>query len=84
MPLHTVLTQDGLLSAKERDVIAAELVRVHTTIMTVPAGFAHTIFLTYPRDHAYVATDRSQVASILGVLRTGRLPEVKSRLVQAV
>ena len=30
MPLYTVVTQDGFLSAEQRDVIAAELVRVHT------------------------------------------------------
>ena len=32
MPLYTVTTPDGLLSAQQRDVIAAELhVRIHTT-----------------------------------------------------
>ena len=30
MPLYTAMTQDGLLSAKQRDVIAAELVRTAT------------------------------------------------------
>ena len=29
MPLYTVMTQDGLLSAEQRDSIAAELVRIH-------------------------------------------------------
>jgi hypothetical protein len=29
MPLYTVTTPDGLLSAQQRDVIAAELVRIH-------------------------------------------------------
>ena len=37
----------------------AELVRIHTTINGVPANFVHSIFLTYPRDHAYVAGKRS-------------------------
>ena len=59
MPLYTVMTQDGLLSAEQRDAIAAELVRAHTAIMHVQANFVHSIFPTYPRDHAYVAANRS-------------------------
>jgi phenylpyruvate tautomerase PptA (4-oxalocrotonate tautomerase family) len=84
MPLYTVMTQDGLLSDQQRDVIAAELVRVHTTATGVPANFVHSIFPTYPKNHAYVAAERSAVASIVGVIRAGRSPEQKSQLVQAI
>jgi phenylpyruvate tautomerase PptA (4-oxalocrotonate tautomerase family) len=84
MPLYTVMTQEGLLSAQQRDVIAAELVRIHTTIMGVPANFVHSIFPTYSRNHAYVSADRSPVSSIVGVIRAGHSPEEKSRLVQAL
>jgi phenylpyruvate tautomerase PptA (4-oxalocrotonate tautomerase family) len=84
MPLYTVMTQDGLLSDRQRDVIAAELVRIHTTATGVPANFVHSIFPTYPKNHAYVAAERSAVASIVGVIRAGRSPEQKSQLVQAI
>jgi phenylpyruvate tautomerase PptA (4-oxalocrotonate tautomerase family) len=84
MPLYTVMTQDGLLSAKQRDAIAAELVRIHTIAMGVPADFVHSIFPTYPRDHAYVAANHSPVASILAVIRAGHTSEEKTRLVQSL
>jgi phenylpyruvate tautomerase PptA (4-oxalocrotonate tautomerase family) len=84
MPLYTVMTQDGVLSAEQRDVIAAELVRIHTAAMNVPAHFVHSIFPTYPRNHAYVAADHSPVASILGVIRAGHTSEERTRLVQAL
>ena len=84
MPLYTVMTQDGFLSAEQRDVIAAELVRIHTAINHVPANFVHSIFLTYPQGHAYVAANASPVASIMGTIRTGRPPELKTQLVQAI
>jgi phenylpyruvate tautomerase PptA (4-oxalocrotonate tautomerase family) len=84
MPLYTVLTQEGLLSAEQRDVIAAELVRIHTAAMNVPEHFVHSIFPTYPRNHAFVAADHSPVASILGVIRAGHTSEEKMRLVQAL
>jgi hypothetical protein len=51
--------------------IAAELVRTHAAVMNVPANFVHSIFPTYPRSHAYVATERSPVSSIVGVIRAG-------------
>jgi phenylpyruvate tautomerase PptA (4-oxalocrotonate tautomerase family) len=84
MPLYTVTTEDGLLSAKQRDAIAAELVRIHTAAMHVPANFVHTIFPTYPRGHAYVADGRSPVASIVGIIRAGHSAEEKAGLVQAL
>ena len=49
MPLYTVTTPDGLLSAQQRDAIAAEIVRIHTTIMNVPANFVHSIFRSEER-----------------------------------
>jgi phenylpyruvate tautomerase PptA (4-oxalocrotonate tautomerase family) len=84
MPLYTVMTQNGFLSAEQRDAIAAGLVRIHTAAMGVPADFVHSIFPTYPQDHAYVAADRSPVVSILGVIRAGHGSEEKMRLVQAL
>jgi phenylpyruvate tautomerase PptA (4-oxalocrotonate tautomerase family) len=84
MPLYTVMTQEGLLSAEQRDVIAAELTRIHTAAMNVPAHFVHSIFPTYPRNHAFVAANHSPVASILGVIRTGHTAEEKMSLVQAL
>jgi hypothetical protein len=50
----------------------------------VPVSFVHSIFLTYPRDRACVAANRSPVASILGIIHAGRVPEQKTRLVRAL
>jgi hypothetical protein len=60
-------------------VIAAELIRIHTTAMGVPANFVHSIFPTYPRNHAYVAADRTPVASIVGLIRAGHAPFYSER-----
>lgn len=84
LPLYTVMTQDGILSAEQRDLIAAELVRIHTSAMNVPAHFVHSVFPTYPRSQAYVVANRSPVASILAVIRAGHTSEEKAALVQAL
>ena len=81
MLLYTVMTQDG---AEQRDVIAAELVRIHTAAMNVPADFVHSIFPTYSRNQAYVAANHSPAASILGAIRAGHTSEEKTQLVQAL
>ena len=41
-------------------------------------------FPTYPQGHAYVATGRSPVASILGIIRAGHTSDEKTRLVRAL
>jgi phenylpyruvate tautomerase PptA (4-oxalocrotonate tautomerase family) len=84
MPLYTVTTQDGFLSVRQRDLIAAELVRIHTTVTDVPENVVHSIFTTYAKGRAFVAADRSTVASIVGVIRAGHTSDEKSRLVQAL
>ena len=76
MPLYTIMTRDGLLSAEQRDAIAAELVRTHTATMGVPADFVHSIVPTYPRNHAYVAADRSPLASAEGGGHAARRNEI--------
>jgi hypothetical protein len=65
------MTQDEFLSSGQRDVVAAELVRMHTAAINVPAHFVHSVFPTYPRNRAYLAANHSPVASILGVIRAG-------------
>jgi phenylpyruvate tautomerase PptA (4-oxalocrotonate tautomerase family) len=75
------MTQDG---AEQRDVIAAELVRIHTAAMNIPADFVHSTFPTYPRNQANVAANHSPVASILGVMRAGHTSEEKTQLVQTL
>jgi phenylpyruvate tautomerase PptA (4-oxalocrotonate tautomerase family) len=84
MPLYTVTTQDGLLSSDQRDVIASELVRIHTAVTAVPPNFVHSIFLNYAKNHAYVAGRISGVASITGIIRVGRTAEAKTRIVQEI
>jgi phenylpyruvate tautomerase PptA (4-oxalocrotonate tautomerase family) len=84
MPLYTVMTHDGVLSAEQRDVIAAEFVRIHTAAMNVPAHFVHSILSTYPRNHANVAANHAPVTSVLAVIRAGHTSEEKTRLVQTL
>jgi len=72
MPLYTVTTPDDFLSAEQKKVIAAELVRIHTAINQVPANFVHSIFLTCPRGlgpdpaSGYAATIGGVVANNAG------------------
>jgi phenylpyruvate tautomerase PptA (4-oxalocrotonate tautomerase family) len=84
MPLYTVTTEEGSLPDKQRDQIAAELVRIHTEVMHVPVNFVHAIFSTYARGSGYVAGKPAAVASITAIIRAGHSSEDKIRLIKSI
>ena len=53
MPLYTVTTPEGLLSAQQRDVIAAELVRIHMAAMNVPVVGTHAGWQEHPNGRLF-------------------------------
>jgi hypothetical protein len=71
MPLYTVITQEGLLSADSRTKISEEITRIHTTVMSVPKHFVRLVFLTYPAGSGYAAGKASSTASVNCILRSG-------------
>ena len=84
MPLYTVTTEEGSLSGKQRDQISAELVRIHTDVMHVPAHFVHSIFFTYPQRNGYIAEKNAGVASITAIIRAGHSSEEKVKLIKGI
>jgi phenylpyruvate tautomerase PptA (4-oxalocrotonate tautomerase family) len=84
MPLYTVTTEEGSLTGKQRDQISAELVRIHTEVMHVPANFVHAIFFTYLQRNGYIAGKNAAVASITVIIRAGHSSEEKIRLIKSI
>jgi phenylpyruvate tautomerase PptA (4-oxalocrotonate tautomerase family) len=48
MPLYTVTAQEHALSGEIRRKMAAEITRIHATVMKVPENFVRVVFLSYP------------------------------------
>src|ERR1700727_889902 len=71
MPLYTVITQEGFLSTETNSKIAAEITRIHSTVMNVPRNFVRVVFLSYPEGSGYTAGTAAPTAAVNCVLRSG-------------
>jgi phenylpyruvate tautomerase PptA (4-oxalocrotonate tautomerase family) len=82
MPLYTVITQDGTVSAETKAKIAEEITRIHTTVMKVPKNFVRVIFLSYPKGSGFTGGGQAPTASLNCVLRSGHTPEEKTDMLR--
>jgi phenylpyruvate tautomerase PptA (4-oxalocrotonate tautomerase family) len=81
MPLYTAITQDPLPVATKAS-IAAEITRIHTAVMKVPAAFVHVIFLSYSKGSGYTAGVEAPAASLNCILRIGHTTGDKTDLLK--
>jgi phenylpyruvate tautomerase PptA (4-oxalocrotonate tautomerase family) len=82
MPLYTAITEHDRVSDETKARIAAEITRVHSTVMKVPKSFVHVIFLSYPKHSGYTAGETAPTASLNCVLRSGHSVEEKTELLK--
>ena len=71
MPLYTVVTQEDFLPAETRSKIAAEITRIHSTVMSVPRHFVRVVFLSYAAGSGYTAGAPAPTAAVNCILRSG-------------
>jgi phenylpyruvate tautomerase PptA (4-oxalocrotonate tautomerase family) len=71
MPLYTVVAQEDSLSTETKAKIAAEITRIHSTVMSVPRNFVRVVFLGYPEGSGYTAGAAAPTAAINCILRSG-------------
>jgi phenylpyruvate tautomerase PptA (4-oxalocrotonate tautomerase family) len=82
MPLYTAITQDGTVSVETKAKIAAEISRIHSTVMKVPKSFVRVIFLSYPAGSGFTGGEQAPTASLNCVLRSGHTPEERRDMLQ--
>jgi phenylpyruvate tautomerase PptA (4-oxalocrotonate tautomerase family) len=81
MPLYTVTTQIGVLSAEAKAKLAAEVTTLHSEYSGVPKNWVHIVFQDYPSGSGFTAGLSSATAALLLLIRSGRSAEYKSGLV---
>ena len=64
MPLYTVVAQEDSLSTETKAKIAAEITRIHSTVMSVPRNFVRVVFLSYLAGSGYTAGTAAPTAAI--------------------
>ena len=82
MPLYTIATHAGVLSADDKGALAAKLTETHCQISGVPENWVHIVFHDYPAGSGYTAGKPAPMVALTLVIRTGRSPEYKRGLLQ--
>jgi phenylpyruvate tautomerase PptA (4-oxalocrotonate tautomerase family) len=80
MPLYTAIVQEGTVSEEAKAKIAAELTRIHTSVMKVPENFVRVIFLSYPKGSGYAAGKEAPAAALSCILRSGHTAAEKTEM----
>jgi len=81
MPLYTVTTQIGVLSAESKAKLAAKVTTLHSKYSGVPKNWVHVVFQDYPPGSGFTAGLTSATAALILLIRSGRSADYKSGLV---
>ena len=82
MPLYTITTQTGVLRNEAKADLAAKLTAMHSEVARVPANWIHIVSQDYAVGSGFTAGQPAATAALLLLVRTGRSPEYKRRLLQ--
>jgi phenylpyruvate tautomerase PptA (4-oxalocrotonate tautomerase family) len=82
MPLYTVTTQAGVLSAEAKTTLAGELTTFHSEYAGVPRNWVHIVFQDYAPGSGFTAGEVSATAALTLLIRTGRSSEYKRGLLK--
>jgi phenylpyruvate tautomerase PptA (4-oxalocrotonate tautomerase family) len=82
MPLYTLTTQVGVLSAQAKTDLAARLTKLHSGYAGVPENWVHVVFQDYAVGSGFTAGQPAATAALTLLIRTGRSPEYKRGLLQ--
>jgi phenylpyruvate tautomerase PptA (4-oxalocrotonate tautomerase family) len=77
MPLYTVTTQAGVLTAEAKAKLAGELTAFHAAYAEVPKNWVHVIFQDYPLGSGFTAGEVSAAVALTLLIRTGRSSDYK-------
>jgi phenylpyruvate tautomerase PptA (4-oxalocrotonate tautomerase family) len=82
MPLYTVTTQAGALSSEAKTKLADEMTALHSEYSGVPKNWVHIVFQEYAPGNGFTAGEAAATAALTLLIRTGRSPEYKRRLLK--
>jgi phenylpyruvate tautomerase PptA (4-oxalocrotonate tautomerase family) len=82
MPLYTVTTQAGALSAETKVKLAGDLTTFHSEYAGVPKNWVHVVFHDYAPGSGFTAGQVSSAAALTLLIRTGRSSDYKRELLK--
>ena len=84
MPLYTVTTQSGVISADAKAKLAAEVTTLHSEYSGVSKNWVHIVFQDYPPASGFTAGQSAATAALTLLIRSGRSEEYKRGLVMSL
>lgn len=80
MPVYTCHVRPGDLTAEVKAVIAREITRIHCEVTGAPPAFVQVFFREITPGDGYVGGEPFSQATITGLIRAGRSPADKAKL----
>ncbi len=81
MPFYQFTVPTDSPSAKLKAEIAAAVTGVHTSVTGAPASYVNVSFAEVPPGSIFVAGKEVPHGRMVGIIRSGRTPEVKRELI---
>jgi phenylpyruvate tautomerase PptA (4-oxalocrotonate tautomerase family) len=82
VPLYTITTQAGVLSADAKRDLAGQLTKLHSEYAGVPPNWVHVVFQEYGVGSGFTAGKASATAALTLLIRTGRSADYKRELLK--
>ena len=81
MPFYQFTVPTDSTSAELKAGIAAAVTEVHTSVTGAPASYVNVSFTEVPPGSIFVAGKEVPHGRMVGIIRTGRTPEIKRELI---
>jgi len=80
MPLYSIATQDGALSAEAKAVLAAQITDFHCRLTGLDKAFVKIIFATFPPGDGFVGGKPGAAVILTVLIRGGRSSDYKRNM----
>lgn len=84
MPYYQFTVPTGGATLQHKAEVATAVTKVHREVTGAPAHYVHCSFVEVPPESIFVAGEPTEGARMVGLIRQGRSPEVRARLLHGI
>ncbi|GLZ49412.1 hypothetical protein Acsp06_55970 [Actinomycetospora sp. NBRC 106375] len=84
MPFYQFTVPTGGATLRHKAEVAAAMTKVHAEVTGAPGAYVHCSFVEVPAESIFVAGEPVSGPRMVGLIREGRSPEVRGRLLHGL
>ena len=84
MPFYQFTVPSGHATLEHKPEIAAAMTKVHAEVTGAPSAYVHCSFVEVPPGSIFVAGEPVDGPRMVGIIRSGRSPEVRALLLHGL